>query len=457
VLIVFAIFLIGRLQLFPNSIDRNGIGISFAIDSRFYQIEASVMAGYLQKFQFSEWWAFNSQTHVKLYSLAFALFGPVLGFNIISAEPLNLTFYLLILILVYAIGREIFDPGTGLVATGLVAFWPSLLLHTTQMLRDPVFILSFLLLVIALVINLNRRLSVTRGLVVGVTAAVACTVLWLIRGDMWEAIFLIVVIGVVMPVARQLWERRWAKGNTIALFLIFFVSLMIPHVIPTHRQKDSMLVSTKDIQSSKTNPPPPLPQAEFGHAGPTANLGLTKLAQRVGLLRHKFIISYPLAGSNIDTDIELTGLGDVIRYFPRAVEIGLFAPFPNMWFKRGEQVGLQGRLVSGLETFCVYIITVLAIVTMVRNRRNFSVWLLFFIVLSGCTALGYVVVNISTVYRMRYAFWILLIILGANALTKMKTYRRSKTEAVVDRPEVLMAEPEEQQQIKVMRACEVTG
>jgi len=424
-LVVGAMYLIGRSQLIPATLDTNGIGISFAIDSRFYRIEASEMASHLFLRHFNEWWAFNAQPHVKLYSLSFAIFGPLLGFNILSAEPLNLALYLLVVVLVYWVARELFESNTGLLAAAVVTFWPSLLLHTTQMLRDPLFICSLLLLVLFLIIGVNRNLSLLQGVFVAVGAVIACVLLWLFRGDMWELVFLIVVLGVLMSAASQLRARRFLPGNVLAALLLLLLSLAIPRVIPTYRQLDSSLALTKGINASRTVPPPRLPGAVFGQAEATSNTGLTKLAQRLGLLRHKFIINYPLAGSNIDTDVELTGIRAIARYFPRALEIGLFSPFPNMWFIRGEQVGLLGRLLSGLETLCMYAMMGLALIALVLNRHKLSVWLVFAIVLLGCTALGYVVVNISTLYRMRYGFWILLIILGSKALRIIKDHRQS--------------------------------
>ena len=39
------------------------------------------------------------------------------------------------------------------------------------------------------------------------------------------------------------------------------------------------------------------------------------------------------------------------------------------------------------------------------------------------TALGYVVMNISALYRMRYAFWILLIVMAASTIQCIRKSR----------------------------------
>lgn len=58
-----------------------------------------------------------------------------------------------------------------------------------------------------------------------------------------------------------------------------------------------------------------------------------------------------------------------------------------------------------LALFCIW-----------REPRNLSSWLLLLIVVFGVTALGLVVSNVGTLYRFRYLFWMLLIILGAKGL-----------------------------------------
>lgn len=69
--------------------------------------------------------------------------------------------------------------------------------------------------------------------------------------------------------------------------------------------------------------------------------------------------------------------------------------------------------------FAMYLILGLGAFALVHQRNRLSFWLLFFIASVGCISLGYVVVNISSMYRMRYAFFVVLIILGMKGLTLM--------------------------------------
>ncbi|HEY6231189.1 MAG TPA: hypothetical protein VIW64_07990 [Pyrinomonadaceae bacterium] len=396
---VLAVFLIGRTQLAPNTLDRNGIGISFAIDTHSYRIEAEDMAKLIWHGKIHEWAKYNASFHVKLYSLSFALAAGLVGHNILGAEPLNLVYYLLILALTFFIAAEVFDTKIALLASGAVALWPSLLLHTTQLLRDALFIPALLLLSLSLLLTVNRNLGLKHGFLVAIPGTLGALTVWLCRGDSWEIVIAIIVFGAAICGLAQARQRKFSSGSTIAIAIILLLTACIPRLVPTYRQSSSLL--TTGLQQNE--PPPPR----------------WNVARRLALLRHKFIVRYPLAGSNLDTNVELRGATDVVRYLPRAALIGFFAPFPNMWVARGEQVGRAGRLIAGAEMFLLYIVIAAATVVLIRERRRLSIWLLFGIAAAGCVALGFVVVNISTLYRMRYAYDILLIVLGMKALVSL--------------------------------------
>lgn len=417
IIVVIGIFLAGYYKIFPSTFDSNGIGISFAIDSQSYRTEAEDLAESLRHGRLTEWQS-NPRLHVKLYSLFFLLCGPILGRNILSLEPVNLTFYLLVIALVYSLGKTIFDQRVGLIAGGAAAVWPSFLLYSTQMLRDPLFIALMLLLLLIFTLSLMEDFSWRQGLAAGLTSALAILFLWLIRGDWWELIFLILGLGIAVVVVRQLLERKFRRGNALAMTIILAASLALPKMVATYRQSE-----TSPAQSTQR------PQRINQSQESTIDGGSVWLRapRRLGILRGKFIRQYPLAGSNMDTGVALNSLEDIIRYAPRAIVIGLFAPFPNMWFSKGAQVGRVGRLLSGVETFLLYIFEALAVVCTIRNRRHFPVWLLVATVIVGVTALGYVVVNLSALYRMRYVFGMLCLILGSRGLLEIYPPRMTKS------------------------------
>jgi hypothetical protein len=127
--LTLTIFCLRRFEVLPGTFDDNGTAVSFAFDGIKYRDGASELSETLARGMLVDWAAAQQPVHAKLFSICFALFGPLLGHNILSAEPLNVLCYSLILILVFQLGRETCDRRVGLFAAARVAFWPSLLLH----------------------------------------------------------------------------------------------------------------------------------------------------------------------------------------------------------------------------------------------------------------------------------------------------------------------------------------
>ncbi|HEX8922825.1 MAG TPA: hypothetical protein VF766_15220, partial [Pyrinomonadaceae bacterium] len=126
----------------------------------------------------------------------------------------------------------------------------------------------------------------------------------------------------------------------------------------------------------------------------------------------------------IDVDVEFNSVADIGRYLPRAAVIGFFSPFPKMWFAPADGAGRVRRMLAALETLSMYLIEVLVIFGLWSGRRQLSVWMLFFTAAVGVLALGLVVANIGTLYRMRYVFWMLLIIIGMEGAQVFPGYLR---------------------------------
>jgi membrane-associated HD superfamily phosphohydrolase len=84
-----------------------------------------------------------------------------------------------------------------------------------------------------------------------------------------------------------------------------------------------------------------------------------------------------------------------------------------MWIEAGS-FGFATRILSGIETLVMYFLYVLVGLNVWRERRNLKMWLLLLVATIGMLALGLVVVNAGALFRLRYAFWILMIILAAD-------------------------------------------
>jgi hypothetical protein len=105
--------------------------------------------------------------------------------------------------------------------------------------------------------------------------------------------------------------------------------------------------------------------------------------------------------------------------------IGFWAPFPNMWFVSGANVGRSGRLLSGFETAIIYVIQIFAAVGLWFRRKQLAVWFLASVTALSLTAMGLIVANISIIYRLRYAFMMLIIVLATDGAFQLLSRLRS--------------------------------
>ena len=382
------IFLIGHFRLLPNTFNENGIGITFAIDGKSYHQVAVDLVDQWKANGFLAWLQTKAPLHSRLHSIAFMIFGRLFGYNILSAEPLNLFYYLGILSCIYFLGRELFDEQTGLVAAVIVAVWPTFLLHSTQLIRDPVSILCLLALVLVLTMVVGRDFVWRKGIFLGLDGVILVTVFWLARGNMWNVVIVAVVLTLAMLAGRMIHARRFKTANAFAMLLIVAAMILVP----------TRLESTS------------LP----GVRPPTTTLTIPSTIQQMSGRRAGFR-SYTSQASNIDEDVQFKSTGDVARYLPRAFVIGFFAPFPNMWIEAGS-FGRAPRLASGLETLAMYFVYVVAGLCVWRERRNLKMWLVFLVATIGMLALGLVVVNAGALFRIRYVFWMMLIVIAARGM-----------------------------------------
>lgn len=415
VLLSVAVYALGRSAVLPGTFDENGVAVSFASDGIKYRTDAEALGELLRRAEFGAWASADNPFHVKLYAVSFALFGPLLGYNVVGAEPLNLLLYLACVALVFRIGREVFGRSAGRWAACAVALWPSFLLHTTQFLKDPLFVALTLALLLVNTRWLTREYTWAGASVTGAAGGLSVTALWLSRSGTGEVLFALMLLGALALAARQMRERRLLAANAAGAALVFALTLAVPRLMHDALELGRSPSSARWSAS--------VTQQKASREG-----FLSGTAARVGRVRRRFVEMYAEPGSNVDADVRIESAPELLRYLPRAAEIGFFAPFPSMWFAAGKSVGSAGRLVGGVETLLMYAVEALALLTLWRARRRLEAWLLFASASAGMVALGLVAVNVGTLFRLRYVFVMFLIILAAEAASRFAA-RRAETGA----------------------------
>lgn len=408
--LIVTILLVGRFQLLPTIFDESGNGLTFALDGTTYQRVASELVHEWRFAGFNSWLDATVPFHSRLHSILFATMGRLVGHNILAAEPLNLVFYLGILTCIYFLGKEIFNHQAGLLAASIVALWPSFLLHTTQLMRDSLAILCFLALMLVLTLLFTREFTWRKGLLLGASGAIVVTLFWITRANMWNVVLASIAIAIVMLFQRMVRQRQFMSGNAIVMLLILIAALLVPS-----RLQSSTLPGVR---------PPATPFAIPSASQPVPTEGvLTRVIKQIGDRRAGFRF-FTSQASNIDPHVRFNGFADIVRFLPRAAVIGFFAPFPRMWIETGK-FGRIGRLLSGVETLVMYFLYVAVAFCLWQERRNLRMWFLFLVATIGIMGLGVVVVNAGALYRIRYVFWMMLIVIAAHGILNYLTVRRT--------------------------------
>ncbi len=403
VAVTILLFVGGRAQLAPSLVDRDGI-LTATSDSVTYERDAM---------RPGTWRDPSERFHVRLLSPFYRLLAPFRP-GILAAEPLNLLCYLAIVVLTFAIGRETCDQRAGLVAAVVVGVWPTLVLHTTQLLKDPPFIAATLALVFVVLTWLTTTYTWPRVVAAGAALIGAAALLHKIRAQFGVVVLAMVLLGLVLLVARLLTEKRLLLRNVACGLIALGVALM------GASQSDRTLAKVK-----------PYPSAIRGESKSVAGTGkrvpveivwvrqADRTGAAIGGIRARYNLSDAGARSPIDEHVELRSAREIVEYLPRAAAIGFWAPFPDAWVSRGLNVGRVGRALAGVETGVMYLFELLAVAAVILPPRRLPAFLLFGIAALGVTALGMVISNVGTLYRLRYSFWILLIIAGVAGARKV--------------------------------------
>jgi 4-amino-4-deoxy-L-arabinose transferase-like glycosyltransferase len=400
-----SVFLVGRLGILPNHFDENGVGISFSVDGVVYRRVITDLAETLRQQGLVAWFNSKAPLHCRIYSFSFIFPGSILGHNILAAELFNLIFYLGILMVVYLLGREIFDEKVGLLSAVVVAVWPSFLVHSTQLIRDPISTFFLLGVMLILAMLLRRTLTWKVGIWITLTSIVVLIVFWAARGNFWNIVQAAVGIAIMLFLIRVWRERSLLLPNLVLLFVIVATVLVVPTQIQS--------TTTTGVKS-----PTAVIALPFG-LNTSSNTILTRLRNQISGRRHGFL-KYQAQGSNIDAGVAFNSDGDIIRYLPRATVIGFFAPFPRMWFEAGIS-GRSARLLSATEMLAMYLLYAAAVYCLWKEWRKLQVWLIFLTASVGMIALGLVVINAGALYRFRFVFWMMMIVLAVKPISDLRS------------------------------------
>ncbi|MFZ3087189.1 MAG: lipid II flippase MurJ [Methylotenera sp.] len=136
------------------------------------------------------------------------------------------------------------------------------------------------------------------------------------------------------------------------------------------------------------------------------------------------------AKSIIDENITPQNVTEMVHFLPRALQVAMFAPFPNSWFSH---LSLTRLIATG--EMLIYYIAISGVLLLIFNNRKPGVFICIYFAGFFLLIYGYTLANLGSLYRVRYAYIFVMLLLGVlgwvtwlektNRLRKLFDFLRS--------------------------------
>lgn len=374
-----------------------GNGLMAGGDSVWFHREAVELAALMQH-QGWQVWELRPQGNAPIGIAAAAYF--LTGFSEPWVLlPINATLFALASVSLHGIFKSLTSARWAFMAMLPFALFPSAALIYSQIHKDGFSVAGISIIILVWVRFARLVESDGRSLLSQVALMVAgCSLVWIVRPYLLQPLILASVLTVLLLAgisSRQRGVVWWAGISLCLLVQVGYSNISSVPTVPTAPMADDF-----NEQSSAST----VDGTSF----------IEKKLAKLNAMRIGFAKGAPNAGSNIDVGVKYDSLIDLVLYVPRALQVGLLAPFPPMWIRDGASPGggLM-RFIAGMEMVVSYVL--LAGVGFLwfdlkSNRLALAVAILMATVLILVMAL--VVCNVGTLYRMRYGGWQLLNGLG---------------------------------------------
>jgi hypothetical protein len=385
------LFITGYFSIFPGWVNQNGYA-NFSSDSFSCHSQALELVELLRNSAWSLWWDMNSRFHTRLASICYWLWGHWSAYSNLSLLPLNLGTLFLTWLgwnrLISLLGGEV--PRS----SKILYLLPLVILHFTQLLRDPYYISVFIWWLVAWILLFQTQDN-SKHVKAWLMIVCLSPFLFWVRERFWVTSQVMSLVWLLLAMTLILFRKhtfKWLLG-------VFFICLgMNSYSIYKYAKKNW-----------------------FQQIDPLENVDPQKkdfvFFYKLASLRRDFNKSYHQP-SSIDNHIEFKNDQDVIDYLPRALLIGFLAPFPDMWWEKGRKAGTMGRLMSALEMIFMWGVMGLGLLLFLFHPKKLEWLICFSAIIVLCLALGYVVSNVGALYRMRFVTWLIWLALVISSLSK---------------------------------------
>lgn len=393
-------------------------------DSMYFHKVAQNLATLILRDGWSAWTPYPTPSaggNVAVLSALYVFFGP----NPSSVIPINAMLHASGGVVLILIGRGLSSSraarlGSVLAACLFVGF-PSALNWYGQVHKDGYAILGFFLLLYSGV-EIIRLDTLTRGVIPLIAAVLGLLFTAFVRTDNLQ-LFQIMAVGMLVFSI----SRFYRMGGVFVAQVIYAILIILAATViqPAHHLEPSVELELPEVgggnwQWTPTNYLP---------------LSIDNVAKKLSQFR-VYMAAYGVsqnAGSMIDLESMPSNVQELVGYLPQAVLVGVFAPFPDVWFSKISLV----RMVGVAETVLWYVIFPGVLWLIWHLRRNPVLWWLLGCALALLTVESYITANLGTLHRVRYPFLFVLILLGVIGWMEAVYKYRSKVKKYPTAPRIV--------------------
>lgn len=385
----------------------------------FHNIAAEV-AERIRANGWSEWRLFpGAAGNVGVLAAIYALVGPDPAWFI----PVNAAAHATGAVLIYRMGGRL-CPGNAGMLGGLIAgiaflAFPSALQWYGQNHKDA-FAIAGTLLVLDAWLDLHSRQDIAfRGMMpLVVRAALGALLVGLVRPYFPVILVCALVVSSAIATAPGVIGRLRVTAHSLAKQLMLIVSVSIIALVFTSLLTDkdldvgvgSYVVGDSGKVALRTFLDPETGEKWQWKTTDIVPSEIDKAFRRASELRVHFVVFGRSVGvgSEVDGERLPNDAGGTLAYMPRALVVGLFAPFPETWVVRVS----APRLIGAVETAIWYVFALGIMITVLRMpSRQLLAGIIF------CTTLllmlTYIHPNVGTLYRQRFGVWQFFLLCGS--------------------------------------------
>ena len=426
--------LIFQKLLLPNLTSMLAPGTTLTTDSAYFDSIAVEMAQQIKQHGWNSWHMFPndySGIHVSILAAVYAVF----GHDTTLAIPLNALFHAFGGVLIFMIAIELSSSYlvgffAGIVASCIFVLFPSALNWYGQIHKDGYAIAGLLAILLIWCKGLDASPRTAKFFLLILMSFLMLCFSVTIRAYYFKLLLVFVGVTLIaMIVIRVLFKQKSAWAFFLGILLTF---------VPAHIYLNS-IDGFSTLRAGETYAET---YAEAGwewHANDLLPAKLDRLFEGVARTRVGLLDFGVKSGANsmIDVDDVPSNSVEVIKHLPRAFQVALLAPFPTTWLK---ETSITRLLASG-EMAVIYI-SLLGLIPLFKLNRRPHVMLAFFFSAFFLTVYGFIITNVGTLYRVRYPFELIMVLLGVigwftyldknGMLTRWLTWLKGSPEPVLE-------------------------